>query len=185
MRNPVLRSPDPGPDLTPGLEPVVSAESRVLILGSLPSQASIEAQQYYGNVRNAFWTVMGKLAGAGPELPYGMRLQRLHLAGIGLWDVLAAAVRPGSLDSRIDLTTARTNDFGALLDDCPSVRCIGFNGKTAGRLFRADPDAMLAVDLHRVSLVDLPSTSPAHAAMTAEAKCRRWFELIACHLDNQ
>ncbi len=179
------RTSEPDSDLTPGLEPVVSAETRVLVLGSLPSQASIEVQQYYGNVRNAFWTVMGTLAGAGPELPYTQRLQRLRLAGIGLWDVLAAAVRPGSLDSRIDVTTARTNDFGGFLDDCPSVRCIGFNGKTAGRLFRADAGAMRAVDLHRVSLVDLPSTSPAHASMTVDAKCRRWSELIACHLEHE
>ena len=185
MARTAARSSEQEPDLTPGLAPMIGAETRVLVLGSLPSQASIDAQQYYGNVRNAFWTVMGRLADAGPELPYTQRLQRLQRAGIGLWDVLAAAVRPGSLDSRIDLKTARINDFGALLNDRPTVRCIGFNGKTAGRLFRADPEAMRAAGEHRVSLVDLPSTSPAHASMTVDAKCRRWSELIACHLKHE
>ena len=169
-------------EVTPGLSPVVEAETRVLVLGSLPSQKSIELQQYYGNPRNAFWRIMGEIAGAGAALPYPERLERLRIAGIGLWDVLAAAVRPGSLDARIDSSSAQLNDFSLLFSNCPSLRCIGFNGKTAARLFRRNHQAMQAVVDHNLALADLPSTSPAHAAMRFEEKCRRWSEVIACHL---
>ena len=97
-------------------------------------------------------------------------------------DVLAAAVRPGSLDARIDVASAQCNDFHALLADCPSLRCIGFNGKTAARLFRQDAHAMQAAADHDIELADLPSTSPAHAAMHYDDKCRRWSEVIACYI---
>lgn len=177
--SPATASP---PDVTPGLAPVVGAETRVLVLGSLPSQKSIELQQYYGNPRNAFWRIMGEIAGAGAELAYPLRLERLREAGIGLWDVLAAAVRPGSLDAQIDVGSAQCNDFRGLLADCTSLRCIGFNGKTAARLFRQDEHAMWAVANYRIELADLPSTSPAHAAMHFDDKCQRWSEVIACYI---
>ena len=169
-------------EVTSGLPPVVSLETRVLLLGSLPSEKSIELQQYYGNSRNAFWRIMGGIAGAGPDLAYPERLRRLNEAGIGLWDVLAAAVRPGSLDARIDLRTARCNDFRSLLAAYPSIRCIGFNGRTAARLFRQNTAAMEAVSKHAIELADLPSTSPAHAAMRVDEKCRRWSEVVAFRL---
>ncbi len=169
-------------DETPGLPPVIDAHTRILVLGSLPSRQSIELQEYYGNPRNAFWRIMGEIAGAGPQLDYGLRLKRLREAGIGLWDVLESAVRPGSLDARIDLHSAQCNDFRQLLGGCPSLQCIGFNGKTAARLFRQDSPAMQAVADSSVELVDLPSTSPAHAAMRVEEKCRRWSGVVACHL---
>ena len=172
----------PALDVTAGLAPVVGGETRVLVLGSLPSQKSIELQQYYGNPRNAFWRIMGEVANAGADLVYPERLERLQKAGIGLWDVLAAAVRPGSLDARIDQTSATLNDFSALFADCPALRLIGFNGKTAARLFRQNSEAMQAVADHGVELADLPSTSPAHAAMRYDEKCRRWSEVIACYL---
>ena len=167
---------------TTGLPPVVDVHTRVLVLGSLPSQRSIELQQYYGNARNAFWRIMGAIADAGAEHPYPERLQRLRSAGIGLWDVLAAAVRPGSLDARIELASAQTNDFQRLLSDCPSIRCIGLNGKTAARLFRRDRQAMQAVADRRIELADLPSTSPAHAAMSFDEKCRQWSAVVGCYV---
>ena len=126
--------------------------------------------------------LLSACADAGAELPYPERLARLQEAGIGLWDVLAAAVRPGSLDARIDATSAQLNDFSSLISRCPTLRCICFNGKTAARLFRQSPEASQAVADHGLVLADLPSTSPAHAAMRFDEKCRRWSEVIVRHL---
>ncbi|MEM9207792.1 MAG: DNA-deoxyinosine glycosylase [Pseudomonadota bacterium] len=168
----------PKDEVTTGLPAVVNAATRLLVLGSLPSRKSIELQQYYGNPQNVFWRIMADLAVADAQLSYPERLRQLGDAGIGLWDVLAAAVRPGSLDARIDSRTARCNDFSALLAAYPAIQRIAFNGKTAARLFRQDQKAMAAVAHHGVELADLPSTSPAHAAMAFDEKCRRWREAL-------
>ena len=89
--------------------PVVSRNSKVLILGSMPGEVSLKAEQYYAHPRNAFWPIMGELFGAGPSLPYQERLVALDNAGIALWDSLRACTRPGSLDSAI--RDEEANDF--------------------------------------------------------------------------
>jgi len=93
--------------------PVATSEARVLILGSMPGIASLTAGQYYAHPRNAFWRIMGKLVGAGPENPYDERLRILKKGGIALWDVLDSCVRPGSLDANISNETP--NDFAIFL----------------------------------------------------------------------
>jgi hypoxanthine-DNA glycosylase len=116
---------------------------------------------------------MGELCGAGPELAYGDRLQRMMHSRIALWDVVASAVRPGSLDSNIARDSVVVNDFGAFFSQHRSIRLICFNGQAAEKLFRqhvlAELDAIVPRDR-----VTLPSTSPANAGMPYEEKLRRW-----------
>src|SRR5690554_3614325 len=89
------------------LPPVVGTRPRTLILGSLPGRKSLEMQQYYAHPQNAFWKIVAQLFGAPSSLPYGRRVKILTDHHIALWDVLAAAERPGSLDSSIIHATAR------------------------------------------------------------------------------
>ncbi len=82
--------------------PIANARARVLILGSMPGVASLEAGQYYAHPRNAFWRLVGDVAGRElAALPYDDRLAALLDARIGLWDVIASAERAGSLDAAI------------------------------------------------------------------------------------
>lgn len=154
-----------------GFDPVVDAKTRLLILGSLPGDASLRAAQYYGHPRNAFWRLIGgvidqDLAG----LPYEDRLARLRAAGIGLWDVIASAERPGSLDAAIRRPEAA--DLRGLVESLPALRAVAFNGGTAARLGRA----VLAAPPAGVTLIDLPSSSPAHAR-PFEQKAEAWAAL--------
>ena len=82
--------------------PVVDANTRILVLGSLPGEASLRAAQYYANPRNQFWRLMEPVV-EGPltDLPYEARLATLLSAGVGLWDVIRSANRAGSLDADI------------------------------------------------------------------------------------
>lgn len=163
--------------LKQGFPPVADAAARVLILGSMPGEASLRAAQYYANDRNVFWRIMGDLIGAGPALPYEQRLEKLQGAGIALWDVIAACERYGSLDSDIVNSSIRENDFSAFFAAHRSIRRVFFNGGTAETTFRRQVLPGLAgIDLQ---LQRLPSTSPAHAARGYAEKLAAWSAIIA------
>lgn len=135
--------------------PVVDERTRVLILGSLPGDASLTAGQYYAHPRNAFWRLIGGLTGQDlASMPYADRLEGLRRVGIGLWDVVAQAERIGSLDSAI--RASQPADLEGLIDTLPSLRAVAFNGKTA-----AGKGRRLLSHRHDLTLIDLPSSSPA------------------------
>lgn len=153
------------------------AGTRLLILGSLPGQASLRAQQYYAHPRNAFWPLVGAVTGTElAALPYPERLAALAAAGIGLWDVVGSARRPGSLDAAI--RDVEANDLAALAASLPALRAVAFNGATAWRLGAP----LLAGSGH--ALLRLPSSSPAHAAMPFAAKRAAWVAALQPVLDR-
>ncbi len=153
--------------------PIVGRRPRVLILGSLPGDASLELGQYYGHPRNRFWELVGSALGENLRaLPYPRRLSRLKARGVALWDVIAEARREGSLDSAI--RGARHNDVPALIRRT-GVRAVLFNGRRAAddfrRRFGPAPDGVAAVVL--------PSSSPAHASLTPREKLRAWRRIAS------
>ncbi|WP_075793377.1 DNA-deoxyinosine glycosylase [Massilia putida] len=153
-----------------GLAPVIAPDTRILILGSFPGAASLAAQQYYAHPRNQFWKLVGALIGEDLySLPYADRLPRLLAHRFGLWDVLAACEREGSLDSAIRNPAA--NDFERLHRLCPELETVGFNGQTSGKFA-----PQFAQQGYRT--VVLPSSSPAHMALTFEQKLAVWRQLI-------
>lgn len=152
--------------------PIVDRNATTLILGSMPGVASLEAQQYYAHPRNAFWPIMGSLFGAGPDLPYDARTARLRSHGIAVWDVLKLCTRQGSLDSAIVESSIVTNDFDGLFAEYASIDRVFFNGAKAAESYRryvGKPET-----LPHMSFTRLPSTSPAHAALSGDAKIRAW-----------
>lgn len=146
------------------------ASARVLILGSMPGKASLDANQYYAHPRNQFWSIMGTLFGAHPALPYAERLAMLTGAGLALWDVLSSCERRGSLDSAIDLRSAQANDFAAFLGRHTGIRRVLFNGALAETCFRRD----VMLHVRPLDMLRLPSTSPAHAGLSATDKLHAW-----------
>lgn len=162
--------------LSHGFPPVADASARVLILGSLPGKASLQARSYYANRQNAFWRIMGDLIGAGPELPYAQRLERLQAAGIALWDVIAAGERSGSLDANIVKDSVCVNDFPAFFDVHRNIQRVFFNGATAELAFRRR--VLPGLNAVRLQLIRLPSTSPAHAASSYEDKLAAWSAIM-------
>lgn len=154
-------------------DPVVDARTRLLVLGSLPGEKSLALQQYYGNRQNRFWALMSEVIGTDlVRLDYGNRLSTLLEHGVGLWDVVAEAHRPGSLDSQI--RNRDDNDLPGLLERYPGIAVIAFNGGTAKNLGLK----ILGAKVSRYQVVGLPSTSPAHTLPFAE-KLDRWLVLRA------
>ena len=161
-----------------GFPPVAREDARVLILGSLPSEASLAAGEYYAHPRNAFWDIMRVIAGA--EGDYAARCQALRARGIAIWDVLSSSVRPGSLDADIDMNTAVPNDFEQFLADHQDIRLLCFNGRKSQQIFQRRVQHILPELEFEFAL--LPSTSPAHAALTVTQKLATWRGIIEPHL---
>ena len=157
-----------------GFPPVSHPDARVLILGSMPGVASLEAGQYYAQPRNLFWQFAGQFFGTGREAPYKARLDALTAHRVGLWDVLKSCDRPGSLDASIQRSSAVPNDFPRFLTRHPQLTHVFFNGKAAGDLYQRLVTRALAGRFPELHYVTLPSTSPANAGITLAEKLKAW-----------
>jgi TDG/mug DNA glycosylase family protein len=152
-----------------GFAPIARQDARILVLGSLPGQKSLTEQEYYAHPQNAFWPIMKEIFAVTGS--YAERCACLMHHELAVWDVLQSSVRPGSLDADIRQETAMANDFEAFLREHPRIQGIAFNGKKAQQLFRR----MVCIeDFGDLRMIELPSTSPAHAAMTFESKLDLW-----------
>ena len=137
------------------MPPVGAADARLLILGSLPGDASLATQTYYAHPTNQFWRLLEHAIGEQlAALDYPARLDRLSARGIALWDVVADATRSGSLDSAIRVP--RANPLAAFVATHKRLATIAFNGRTAATLGRR---ALIGVG--EIALIDLPSSSAA------------------------
>lgn len=158
----------PRPPLLRGLPPIADPDSRLLILGNMPSVMSLAAAEYYGSPRNAFWRIAGALFGFEVDEPYPRRVEALRRNGVAVWDVLHSCRRPGSLDSAVDPASMVANDFAAFFAAHPAIERVYFNGAAAqhnyARLVCIDAD---------VSYLRLPSTSPAQT-MSYTDKLAAW-----------
>lgn len=142
-------------ELLHGLDPIVGAAPRVLILGNMPSVMSLASGQYYGNPRNGFWRITGSLFGVGADEPYAVRVAVLCTHRIAVWDVLRSCRRVGSLDSAVERDSMVPNDFAAFFTTHPTLGRVVFNGAAAEANYRrlVGPPALPSVRA--------PSTSPA------------------------
>lgn len=167
-------SPAPSARAAAAFPPVARADARVLILGSMPGEASLRARRYYAHPRNQFWDIMDACLGAGRGVPYRVRLALLRDRGIALWDVVRRCRRRGSLDARIEPASVEPADIAGLLRRCPRIAAVLFNGRAAEALFRRHARPGLGARAGTLRFEALPSTSPAHAARDFGAKLGVW-----------
>lgn len=152
----------------------------MLVLGTAPSLRSLALSQSYAHPHNLFWPFMGELFDAGPGLPYLERIARLHARGIGIWDVLKDCERSGSLDSSIRAASEVANDIPGLLAAYPTIDTIALNGAKAQQVFARRIAAAIEPTRRAVlTVLALPSTSPANASIPRAAKLKRWRALLA------
>ena len=161
------------PQSLTGLPPIVSCNTRLLVLGSFPGAASLARQQYYAHPQNQFWKILQAIWPSSPRLTsvssYETRSEWLLGRGLGVWDVYGACERQGSLDTAI--RNPQVNDFARLARRCPQLVAIAHNG---GESFKhARLTRSLGVPVYR-----LPSTSPANASWSFERKLAAWREVI-------
>jgi len=139
------------------IAPVYDEQSRVLVLGTMPSPLSREVGFYYGNPRNRFWPVLAALW--DEQIPENTEARRAFCLRhhVALWDVLARCTITGASDASIQDPVP--NDVGRILAAAPIAR-VFCTGGTATRLYRRLIEPAVGVPC-----VGLPSTSPANARM--------------------
>ncbi|MEY8878524.1 MAG: DNA-deoxyinosine glycosylase [Leptothrix sp. (in: b-proteobacteria)] len=162
-----------GGPLLSGLPPLIGPATRLVVLGSFPGVASLQAQEYYGHPRNQFWPMLAALWGVDlAALPYAQRVAVARERGLGIWDVYAECRRAGSLDSAI--RDACLNDLASLRTQAPQLAALAHNGGESARAMRVT--AALGLPVHR-----LPSTSPAHASWSFARKLDAWRSVFALY----
>ncbi|MCL6684598.1 DNA-deoxyinosine glycosylase [Sphingomonas alba] len=150
--------------------PVGSQDARLLILGSLPGEASLAAQRYYAHPTNQFWRLLGlAITEDLAAMDYDVRLERLAAREIALWDVVAEARRQGSLDGAIRDATA--NRLVTYVASHPRLEAVAFNGKTAAAIGRRTLASHAGL-----TFIDLPSSSAALTRPFAD-KSQAWAVL--------
>ena len=158
-------------------QPISSRNARVLILGSMPGERSLDAGQYYAHPRNNFWKIMEEVTGLKAGAGYDERLQFLKARGIALWDVLHSCHRHGSLDAAIRRGSIKVNDFNSFFQRHPEIHTVLFNGAAAEGYYRRYVVPVLEGGTK--NLLRMPSTSPAHAAMSFRQKVSAWRKGVA------
>lgn len=152
-------------------KPVYDENSRVLVLGTMPSVKSREQGFYYGHPQNRFWKVLAAVLGT--EIPYSIEEKKAMLicGRIAVWDVLAACEIEGSEDSSI--RDPEPADIGMVLRAAPKIEKIICNGDKAYKLY-IKFFAEAAVRGGWPKAVKLPSTSPANAAWSLTRLTEAW-----------
>ena len=151
-----------------GFPPIADEECEILVLGSMPSVASLEQQQYYGHKQNYFWPMMFQIFEEPYSADYEDKKALLLKHHIALWDVIATCQREGSLDSHI--SDEMPNPIDDFLKQYARIKFILFNGNKAKQIFCRyfkilyDPDTCFL----------MPSTSPAHTLSRSE-KLQQWL----------
>ena len=157
---------------TMALAPLVCNDSQILILGTLPGQESLKAQQYYNNKRNRFWKILASLFNEQLPNNYHEKIELLKRHNIALWDVLHSAQREGSID--LNITDEVPNDLNEFLNQYPNIRIIALNGSNAYKMFVQN----FGNTTSKVRIIKLLSSSPANCSYTEQDLINNWQQIL-------
>jgi len=151
--------------------PIIGTAPKILILGSSPGVISLKKQQYFAHPRNAFWPIMAELFDIDISLGYEHSIKQCEKLPLVIWDSLKQCERQGSLDSAIEKESVVVNDFAGLFAQYKEIRHVFCNGASSYQWFTR---LALPTLSNAPKVIKLPSTSPAHAAMSFEQKLKYW-----------
>jgi hypoxanthine-DNA glycosylase len=163
-----------------GFQPIVNTDAKILILGSMPSEVSIQKQEYYGHPRNTFWPIMlAMFAEKGERVyDYSQRKKILINNKVAVWDVLQSCHREGSLDAAIKMKSIRINNFSHFFSTFKSIQNVFFNGSKAETIFIKHVLPTMQEQFDTIQYKKLPSTSPAYATISVKQKTEVWGKEI-------
>lgn len=160
--------------LKSSFEPIINEHSKILILGSLPSDKSIKKNEYYGNKTNQFWNIIS-MCFDGKKINfnnYEIKISYLHKHHIALWDIYSRANRKGSLDSNIK--NGKFNDIIGLLKLYPNINKIITNGRASQKGL----EKYFKINNFSFPFEYVPSSSSLNASFSFEEKINVWKKAI-------
>ncbi|MDE6794789.1 MAG: DNA-deoxyinosine glycosylase [Muribaculaceae bacterium] len=175
-KNPISlkKSADKG-KVKEGLNAIVGDKPRVLILGTLPGDESLNRQEYYAKAGNRFWKIIYGLYGKeGIPAEYEERIAFLKDNNIAIWDVLSGAVRDGSLDSNIE--QGAPNDIPDFLKKHSTIEVIAFNGKKAEKKFNEYFPQLL--NTNKWKMLTLLNSSGANNQFSLDQMKKDWGRIL-------
>lgn len=150
------------------LEPIYDNNSKILILGTMPSIKSRELKFYYAHPQNRFWKVLEKVF----KTKIIDKKEFLHKNNIALWDVVASCEIRGSSDSSIK--NVIPNDIKSLIEKT-NIKYIFTTGKTAYSLYNK-----YLYEKTKIEAILLPSPSPANCKMKLEELVKEYEIIKTC-----
>ena len=157
--------------ITHTFSPIYDENSRVLILGTIPSPKSREVGFYYSHPKNRFWKTIAEVFGASTPITTEEKIAFLHTHKIAIWDVLSSCKISGADDSSIK--DAVPNDFTELFKTA-SIQAVITTGKKATALFKKHCEAK-----YGFAPIYLPSTSPANCQISQQ-ELTETYRIIPC-----
>lgn len=150
--------------------PIISSESKILILGSIPGVKSLEKQEYYAHPQNQFWKLLFEIFQEEFSMDYQHKLALLKKYNIALWDTIESCEREGSLDTKIKNETE--NQIPELLKNYPNIKAIFCNGQKSYK----NVIKLLGKDFE-LPIILMPSTSPLHT-ISFDEKLMKWSNIL-------
>lgn len=159
--------------ITHNFKPVFDENSRILMLGTMPSPKSREVGFYYGHPRNRFWKVMSDVCEEKCPETIEEKIEFARSNRIAIWDVLAGCDICGADDSSI--RNPKANDMNEVLEYA-EIQAIFTTGTKAYELYQK-----YCFPQTGIQAVKLPSTSPANCRMSYE-ELRDAYKIILEYL---
>lgn len=155
------------------LKPIYNQDSKILILGTIPSPKSREIGFYYGHPQNRFWKVISDILNEKYPETKKEKTNMILTHHIALWDVLKSCNIEGASDSSIK--NARPNDLNKIIKNS-NIQTIFVTGKTAEKLYNK-----FCKKETNISCIYLPSTSPANCSLKYE-DLKKQYKIILKYL---
>lgn len=153
------------------IPPIFDENSKILILGSMPSRKSREAKFYYMHPQNRFWKILSTIF----EEPIEDKKAFLKRRNIALWDTISSCDIAGASDASIKNVVP--NDIASLIKNS-HIQTIFTAGKTAEKYYRKYTYPNL-----KMESTCLPSTSPANCRISFDDIVKEW-NIVKEYLDN-
>ncbi len=166
-----------------GFSPIFDQNSRILIVGTFPSERSLADQEYYAYPRNQFWQIVAVLFQENLPQDYSGKKRLLQHHNLALWDVYASCVRENSSGDD-QIKAAKVNDFSGLIEHT-KISCVVADSQKAFSELWKQKDLLDSIGIPVKNLLVVPSPSPANARYSVTQKIAMWQDILQPFLLDQ